>query len=74
MVRNQPSGIIAGAEVTCKHTQVEEVKHYMAGLTHIHMPKKGVIWRVNMAYDVLYNEVSTHVIDLLLVILCTGFG
>ena len=42
---------------TCMHMQVEEVKHYMVGLANIHSSKKGVIWRINIAYDVLYNEV-----------------
>ena len=42
---------------TCMHMQVEEVKHYMVGLANVHSPKKGVIWRINLAYDVLYNEV-----------------
>ena len=42
---------------TCMHMQVEEVKHYMVGLANVHSSKKGVIWRINIAYDVLYNEV-----------------
>ena len=33
--------------------KVEEVKHYMIGLAN--MSKRGVIWKVNMAYDVLYE-------------------
>ena len=32
----------------------------MIELANIHLQKKGVVWRVNMAYDVLYNEVSWH--------------
>ena len=35
-----------------------EVKHYMIGLTS--MTNRGVIWKVNMAYDVLYNEVGSN--------------
>ena len=43
--------------IPCMHMQVKEVKHYMVGLAYIHASKKGVVWRVNMAYNVLYNEV-----------------
>ena len=42
--------------------QVEEVKHYMLGIVNIHMPNKGVVWRVNVAYDVLYNEVGNIIV------------
>ena len=41
-----------------EYKQVNEVKHYMMGLAHIHLQKRSVVWRINMAYDVLYNEVS----------------
>ena len=38
--------------------QVEEVKHYMHGLAQIHLRHKGVVFKVKIAEDVLYNEVK----------------
>ena len=35
---------------------MEEVKHYMHGLTQLHL-SRGVAYRVKMAEDVLFNEV-----------------
>ena len=57
MVRDQDVFLL-GAFTACKYKQVDEVKHYMMGLAHIHLQKRSVVWRVNIAYDVLYNEVS----------------
>ena len=37
--------------------QVVEIKHYVLGLANIHLSNRGVVWKVNMAYDVLFNEV-----------------
>lgn len=39
-----------------------EVKHYLHGLSQIHLTNKGVALRVKMAEDVLYNEVSRIII------------
>ena len=40
--------------------QIDEIKHYniiMLRLANIHSDR-GVVWKVNMAYDMLYNEVN----------------
>ena len=42
------------------YTQAEEVKHYMFGLAYIHCSSRGVVWKINMAYDVLFNEVNDN--------------
>ena len=41
--------------------QVEEVKHYMHGLTQILLNRKRVatVFKVKMTEDILYNEVKT---------------
>ena len=46
------------------------MKHYMHGLTQIHLQKRGVVLRVKMAEDILYNEVSIFMISVL-VLPCT---
>ena len=46
--------------IHCESVQVAEVKHYTIGLTN--MSSRGVIWKVNMAYDVLYNEHNNSII------------
>ena len=42
--------------------EMEEVKHYMHGLTQIHLHRKRVAataFKVKMTEDILYNEVKT---------------
>lgn len=41
--------------------QVEEVKHYMHGVAQVNLPQRGVVFKVKMAEDVLYNEVNHNV-------------
>ena len=42
--------------------QVDEIKHYMHGLTQIHLQTKGVVYKVKFAEDVLFNEVNIIII------------
>ena len=32
----------------------------MFGLVYIQCPSRGIIWKTNMAYDVLFNEVNDN--------------
>ena len=41
---------------------MDEVKHFMHGLSQIHLQSRGVVFRVKMAEDVLYNEVIKVII------------
>ena len=41
-------------------SQVDEIKHYMHGLTQIHLHNKGVVYKVTFAEDVLFNEVRLY--------------
>ena len=41
---------------------MDEVKHFMHGLSQIHLQNRGVVFRVKMAEDVLYNEVIKVII------------
>ena len=39
------------------HQLLLQVVEIMLGLTNIHLSNRGVVWKVNMAHDVLFNEV-----------------